>query len=93
MSGTGGAVFAAGTLDIISTSFIANKAETEGMAIFIARVFSSSGVEFTNVSFAKNAFRCPPGEYGYDETDAVSTCQYIRPQKAYVADVSVRFDV
>ena len=56
-----------------STSFVANSAEEEGLAIFVSSHFSSSGVDFANVSFASNAFNCPLGEYGYGAIDAVST--------------------
>lgn len=64
MSGNGGAAYIIGTLDlaITSTSFEANQAEQEGMAVFLALRSEASRVNFTNVSFAKNAYRCPLGQ-------------------------------
>lgn len=72
----GGAAYIVGALIVISTSFVANKAEEEGIAIFVAALSASCEVEFTNVSFASNAYCCPLGEYGYDDaTDTVRTCR------------------
>lgn len=62
-----------GTLELVGTSFVANRAEKEGLAIFATRLFSSSNLTFANVSFANNAISCPIGEYGYDTADTVST--------------------
>lgn len=75
LSGNGGAVYTVGTLDFVRIRFVANKADQEGLAIFATRLFSSSSLDFANVSFANNAYSCPLGEYGYDAADAVSTCQ------------------
>ena len=72
-SGIGAAAYIMGVLNITSTSFVANSADEEGLAIFVSSIFPLSGVGFSNVSFARNAFNCPFGEYGYGATDAVST--------------------
>lgn len=74
-SGNGGAVYSAGALDVISTSFEGNMADNEGMAMFVARIFASSRVDYVNVSFADNAFLCPRGEYGFDAVNTVSICE------------------
>lgn len=79
-------MYTAGTLDLVSTSFEANTADKEGMAMLVASPFSSSRVDYTNVSFADNAYHCPRGEYGYDAADAVSTRreQFLVEERAVV---------
>lgn len=71
-SGNGGAVYIVGTFDLINTSFVANTANMEGMAIFVAVLSASSRVDFTSVIFENNAYCCPLGQYSYDATDEVN---------------------
>lgn len=75
MPGSGGGAYIVGIFDLISTGFVANSAAEEGMAIFVAVLSAVSQINFKNVSFANNALHCPPGYYGNDATDAVSTCR------------------
>lgn len=61
---SGGAIYLVGTLKLNSTKFVANKAGEEGTAV--ASVSLSSVVGLDDVSFKRNSYHCPSGEYGDD---------------------------
>lgn len=58
---SGGAIFHTGSMRVVNTSFVANKARIEGAAVMSIGVLE----ELTNVLFSDNAYYCGAGEYGY----------------------------
>lgn len=57
----GGAIFHTGSLHLFDTSFVANQAGIEGVAVRSVGFVK----ELSNVYFLDNAYVCPAGEYGY----------------------------
>lgn len=67
---SGGAIYVLGSLRLSNTAFVANTAGEKGPAVDSVSVLSR--VEFSNVSFQKNAYRCPLGRYADYESSVVS---------------------
>lgn len=90
MSGAlGGAIYLIGTLKLNGAIFEANKAGEEGTAI--ASVSLSSVVEFDDVSFKRNTYNCPSGEYGDDIVGTVrSSSGAVAVGSAVIVGLSTR---
>ena len=58
---SGGAIFHTGSMRVINTTFVANKAGVEGPGVMSIGVLE----EMSNVSFSENAYFCRAREYGY----------------------------
>ena len=85
---SGGAIFHAGSMRILNTSFVANKAGVEGPGVMSIGFLE----EMSNVSFSENAYFCRVGEYSYlDKTEArMIACRlcriwtsFCRPNRTY----------
>lgn len=72
LTGTsGGAIFHAGYMRVLNTSFVANVASVEGPAIMSVGQLK----ELSNVSFTENTYFCRVGEYGYIDKKEARTIQ------------------